>query len=143
MCCCGAFHACISQVASLICLELLLCLHFWGQWWVSRSWLPEAAAVFPTLCAGMPVRRGDLCLAGEDLAQGMLVTISYWGGGSLPTAAVTTVPPWLGASELQEHQWSRFTKRSWGLIQEVSKSLLAVALSRGDEHNQGTASTCS
>ncbi|XP_009465566.1 PREDICTED: transmembrane protein 243 [Nipponia nippon] len=50
-------------------------------------------------CAEAPVRRRGLRLAGEDLAQGVLVTISY-GGGSLPAAAAATVPPWLGASEL-------------------------------------------
>lgn len=69
----------------------------------------------------MPVRRRGLCLAGEDPAQRVLVTISY-GGGSLPTAAATTL-----------------MKRSWGLIEEVLKSLLAVVLSLGDDHDRSTA----
>lgn len=77
----GAFHACIFQVASLVCLELFLLVPFRDQWWVSRiSWLSEAAVTSPTPCVEMLLRRRGLCLAGEDLAQGMLVTISYGGG---------------------------------------------------------------
>ena len=64
------------------------------------------------------------------------------GGGSLPTAAATAAPPRLGASELWERKWSGVTERSWGLIVEVLKSLLAVVLSLGDEHDQSTAFAC-
>lgn len=47
------------------------------------------------------MRRRGLCLAGEDLAQGMLVTMSFGVGGSLPTAAATAVPPQLSDFVLQ------------------------------------------
>lgn len=65
------------------------------------------------------MRRRGLCLAGEDPAQWVLVTISY-GGGSLPTAAATAV-------------------LCRGLIEEVLKSLLAVVLSLEDDHDRSTA----
>lgn len=86
-----------------------------------HRWLPEAALESLTLRAETPVRRRSLCLAGEDPAQRVLVTISY-GGGPLPTAAATAL-------------------LCRGLIEEVLKSLLSVVLSLGDEHERSTAPT--
>lgn len=79
-----AFHF----VASVTCLELFPIAHFLRLVVGTSQMAPRGCG--NALCAETLERRRVLCLAGEHLAQGELVTVSH-GGRSLPSAAATAV----------------------------------------------------
>lgn len=69
------------MLASLICLELFLLVPFLGSVvGISYLALRGCCLITNSVCGNAGERRG-LCLAGEDLAQGMLVTMSFGVGG--------------------------------------------------------------